>query len=43
MPLYLATAKPSPAVDNIQNIKTINYYSVKFETYKTKGVARAAP
>lgn len=40
MPLFLATVQPSPAVNNIENIKTINYLTVKFETYKAKGVAQ---
>lgn len=40
MPLFLATLKSSPAVENVHNIKTINYLAVKFETYKAKGVAQ---
>lgn len=40
MPLFLATLKASPEIDNIKNITKINYLAVTFEVYNQKGASQ---
>lgn len=40
MPLFLATLKPSPALDKLFEIKQINYLAVSFEPYNSTGYAQ---